>query len=455
MRRISKGFIALLILAVSIPALADRTQLKPGWNLFSPQQDIEMGRQVSREAESQLQIINDGRATAYLNDLGRRLASKAPGGQQYPFQFKIVNDKGINAFALPGGFVYVNRGTFEAAANEAQLAGVVAHEIAHVVLRHGTNQVSKAYLAQAPLAILGGVLGDSNSMGSVLAQLGVSFATSSLLMKYSRDAEKQADLMATQMLYDSGYDPKAMAQFFERLQAEGNGGRATEFFSDHPNPDNRIGSVNNEIVKLGGAPSGSRLDSPGFQDVRRTLASAPASTRNGSSTANRDNGTRNGRPQRPSGRLVDFQAGDMRLRHPDNWRAYGQGSAFTLAPNGGIVSGSLAYGMMVATFEPHDDDRDGRLTLSAATDQLIADLRQSNPQLRSARNHERLRVGGQNALLTEISNQSPVGERESGWLVTLVAPDGMFYYFVGVAPQSEFSAYSNSFEDILNSIRFR
>ena len=146
MRRISKGFIALLILAVSIPALADRTQLKPGWNLFSPQQDIEMGRQVSREAESQLQIINDGRATAYLNDLGRRLASKAPGGQQYPFQFKIVNDKGINAFALPGGFVYVNRGTFEAAANEAQLAGVVAHEIAHVVsARRGTCQPSGAW----------------------------------------------------------------------------------------------------------------------------------------------------------------------------------------------------------------------------------------------------------------------------------------------------------------------
>src|SRR5919204_3126103 len=127
----------------------------------------------------------------------------------------------------------------------------MAHEIGHVVLRHGTNQASKAYVAQAPLAILGGVLG-SNSVGGVLAQLGVSFATSSLLLKYSRDAESQADLMGTQILHDSGYDPKAMVQFFEKIQKESKG-RAIQFFSDHPNPENRISNVQHEIQKLGGS----------------------------------------------------------------------------------------------------------------------------------------------------------------------------------------------------------
>ena len=178
-----------LIFAIALTANAadSRSKLKPGWNLFSPQQDVEMGRQVSRQAERELPMLNDRRANAYVDALGKRLAAHAP-GEKYPYQFRIVNDSAINAFALPGGFVYVNRGALEAADTEAQIAGVIAHEIGHVALRHGTHQASTAYVAQAPLAILGGVLG-SNSVGGVLAQLGVSFATSSLLLKYSRDVE--------------------------------------------------------------------------------------------------------------------------------------------------------------------------------------------------------------------------------------------------------------------------
>src|SRR5436305_600951 len=218
-------FVAIsgLILALVFTAYAadTRTKLKPGWNLFSPQQDIEMGQQSAKEAEKQLPILNNQQATTYIDALGKSLAAHAP-GDKYPFQFKIVNDTAINAFALPGGFIYVNRGAIEAADSENQIAGVMAHEIGHVVLRHGTNQVSKAYLAQAPLSILGGVLG-SNSVGGVLAQLGVGFAANSILLKYSRDAERQADLMGTQALYDTGYDPKAMVQFFEKIQAESKG----------------------------------------------------------------------------------------------------------------------------------------------------------------------------------------------------------------------------------------
>ena len=195
-------------------ARADRTQLKPGWNMFSAQQDVEVGQQVSKEAEQQMRMLNDRRVDDYLNNLGRRLAAKAP-GERYPYQFKVVNDRAINAFALPGGLVYVNRGSIEAADNEAQLAGVMAHEISHVALRHGTNQASKASAAQMPLAILGGVLG-SNSTGAMLAQLGAGFALNSILLKYSRTAESQADIMGTQILYDSGYDPRALAQFFEK-----------------------------------------------------------------------------------------------------------------------------------------------------------------------------------------------------------------------------------------------
>src|SRR5262245_20185178 len=221
-RQFSRILVVFLLTGLLVfPVYADRTPLKPGMNIFSPQQDVEMGQQVARDAERQLQLIRNRQAESYINTLGRRLASRAP-GEKYPYQFKLVNDNTINAFALPGGFVYVNRGTIEAAQNEAQLASVIAHEIGHVALRHGTNQATKSYIAQAPLQILGGVLG-SNSVGSVMAQLGIGFTASSILLKNSRDAESQADLMGAQLLYDSGYDPHAMVEFFEILQAESRG----------------------------------------------------------------------------------------------------------------------------------------------------------------------------------------------------------------------------------------
>jgi beta-barrel assembly-enhancing protease len=247
--------------------VTERTPLKPGFNFFSAEQDVAIGRDVSRDAERKLKLVHDADVTSYISGLGSRLASRAP-GERYPYQFKLVNDKAINAFALPGGFLYINRGIFENANNEGQLAGVIAHEIAHVALRHGTNQMSKAYAAQAPLAILGGLLG-SDSIGAILARTGASFAANSVLLKFSRDAEREADLMGTQILYDSGYDPRAMAQFFQKLEAE-SGSRGSEFFSSHPNPGNRVGSVNQEISTLGSSRR-TKTDSADFQRVKGIL----------------------------------------------------------------------------------------------------------------------------------------------------------------------------------------
>jgi hypothetical protein len=195
------------------------------------------------------------------------------------------------------------------------------------------------------------------------------------------------------------------------------------------------------------------MDSSQFQEAKRIVSGAPA-PRNAPPTNSRG-GTRNGKPDRPSARLIDFQIEDIQLRHPDNWKEYGQGSAATLAPDGGIVSGSLAYGMMISTYEPHDDNGDRRISLTEATDQLISDLRQSNPQMRIMRSHESVRVGGRSAMSTELSNQSPAGGRETDVVVVVAAPDGTFYYFVGVAPQADYSIYANAFDDIITSVRFR
>jgi len=433
---------------MTVSAYADRTQLKPGFNLFSPEQDVEMGRQVAQEAEQQLPILNNRQAEDYLNRLGRQLAARAP-GEKYPYQFKIVNDKEINAFALPGGYVYVNRGIFERADNEAQLAGVMAHEIGHVALRHGTNQASKAYIAQAPLALIGGALG-SNSIGSVLAQLGVGFATNSLLLKYSRDAERQADLMGTQILYDSGYDPHAMVEFFEKIQAE-SGGRASEFFSSHPDPGNRISSVQGEIQRMGGQVNRSRNNSSEFQRIKSLVSSAPATSARTNSRSTSTTNRTAGRPDRPSTRYVQANFGDINMRHPDNWRAYSEGDAVTLSPDNGIISGSLAYGMMVSTYEPNQNNG----SLEQATNELLQDMQRNNPNMRTSRNTQRIRVGNQRALSIQMTNDSPAGGGEMDWLVTVLGPDGLLYYFVGVAPQNEFRNYQNAFEDIIDSVRFR
>ncbi|HEY2931560.1 MAG TPA: M48 family metalloprotease, partial [Acidobacteriota bacterium] len=287
--------VALLVafsFALAPVAWADRTALKPGWNLFSAQQDVEVGQQVSRDAERQLPMLNDARVDNYVNNLGRRLAAFAP-GEKYPYQFKVVNDRTINAFALPGGPVYINRGVIEAADDEAQLAGVIAHETSHVALRHGTNQASKAYVAQVPLALLGGMLG-SNSAGAVLAQLGAGFAINSLLLKYSRTAESQADMMGTQILFDSNYDPRAMGQFFEKIQADQTG-RTVEFFSNHPSPDNRMESVSQEVDRLGGPQRGFTSDSREFQDIKRYVLSLPAPPARGTQQAWHEDRDRNDR----------------------------------------------------------------------------------------------------------------------------------------------------------------
>jgi hypothetical protein len=454
--RTAVAVLAALVLILPPAALAERTKVKPGWNLFSPQQDVEMGREVARDAERKLPMLNDRRVDDYLNNLGRRLAARAP-GERYPYQFKAVNDASINAFALPGGFLYVHRGVIEAADNEAQLAGVMAHEIGHVALRHGTSQATKSYAAQVPLAILGGVLG-SNSVGAVMAQLGAEFVTSSVLLKYSRDAERQADLIGTQILYDNNYDPRAMAQFFEKIEAEGKGGRAPQFLSSHPNPENRIGKVTQEVQNLGGLQSNYKSDSAEFQAIKRYVRSLPSAPRSLSQRSSGGSSGGSGRPGVPSERYQVLENNSFSMRHPDNWQAYGQGNSITIAPQGGIVdngrgAGALGHGVIVSAAEPHND-RAAQITLEEATDQLVQDLRQSNPNMRVARRHERIRIGSERALSTMLTNESPLGGREYDWLVTVLRPEGLIY-FVFVAPERDFDVYEDAFRAMLDSVRFK
>jgi predicted Zn-dependent protease len=260
----------LLLFAVPL-VRADRTPLKPGMNMFSPAQDIAIGRKDAALAERQLPMLDDSRVDAYLNALGTKLAAHAP-GYPFPYQFRCVNDEGVNAFALPGGFIYIYRGTIEDADSEAELAGVLAHEIAHVALRHGTNRATKAYWGNVSLTSAGGFF---TGMGGAIEQLGSHFALDSVLLKYTRAEESQADILGTQILYDSGYDSRALAQFFEKVKEESAKGRRIRFFSDHPSPAHRIERVDKEVDKMGGPPGNYQSNSDDFLEIRRYLRAMP------------------------------------------------------------------------------------------------------------------------------------------------------------------------------------
>ncbi|MCI0402649.1 MAG: M48 family metallopeptidase [Acidobacteria bacterium] len=443
--------VALAALLAALPLLAARTQLKPGWNMFKPEQDIEFGREATKEAEQQLPMLNNREVDAYINRLGQRLAEHAP-GYRFPYQFKTVNAGEINAFALPGGPIYINRGTIEAAENESQLAGVMAHEISHVALRHGTNQLTKAAYAQGGLGILGGLLGSGSGGASTaeqIAGLGIQLGFSSVFLKFSRTAESQADIMGTQILYDAGYDTKGMADFFDVLQQR-HKTRTVEFFSSHPNPENRVKKIEAERAKLG-AQENPRKDSDEFRRIQRFVASMPPPPKPDQRAQAQPQPTDIRRPaELPSRRLRSYRHSAFAIGFPENWEYHEQGSQVLFAPPGGAGQGYIAYGVLADAIElqdPHDD-------LDEATDKLVQSFLQSQRGTRVV-SQQRGRVDGKRSIVTRISGPSPFqGEQETDTVITVRLPEGLFFALF-IVPDSDSRNYQPAFSQILDSIRFR
>ncbi len=240
--------IVLAFALVPIAATA-QTRISQGFDLFSPDQDVQIGQQSAQQAEQQLPILHDSAAQAYVNRIGQRLAAHA-GGPGFQYRFRVVNASDINAFALPGGFIYINRGALEAAHNEGEVAGVLAHEISHVALRHGTQQASKAYLAQAGVGLLGALLGGHVSAGAanVLNAVG-GIGLNAVFLRYSREFESQADVRGAQILAASGYSPNDMVNFFRTLE-QADSSKKTSWLSDHPAPPDRIARIREEESML-------------------------------------------------------------------------------------------------------------------------------------------------------------------------------------------------------------
>jgi hypothetical protein len=454
--------IAAITLSLALTSLSvAQTRIVAPKNKYSVADDVKLGREASAQVKKELPMLNDDRIDDYVETIGARLAGAVPPEFRHPeftYTFDVVNQKEINAFALPGGPMFLNRGMIESANTEGEVAGVMAHEMSHVALRHGTAQASSGQGAQ-----IGGILGQiagaiiGGTAGSIIST-GSQVAAGAYITKYSRSYESQADILGAQMLARAGYDPREMANMFKTLEAEG-GSRGPEWLSSHPNPGNRYNAILKEAASLqvqGNANTGdfqsiqARLDRMPPAYTAEQIAKGQAKS---SPTVAANRGPVYVPPpsmQYRTSQPLNF----MRLSLPSNWSEVSGGNdGATYAPEGGYVQSqdgsAFTHGFQIGVTTVR-----GSGNLQRDTDSLIAAFARSNSQLRTSGGYTRDRISGRNALRTNLSNVSEVtGQRESVSLTTTQLSDGRVLYLIGVAPQNEASAYEEAFRRVRQSIQ--
>jgi hypothetical protein len=395
-----------------------------------------------------------------VQDTGQRLVAAIPSELRHPgfqYTFEVVNVKEINAFALPGGPMFVNRGMIEAARNDGEVAGVMAHELAHVVLRHGTaqaGQATKYEVGQVAGAVLGAIIG--GGWGQVISQ-GTQFGFGTAFLRFSREYERQADLEGAQLMARAGYDPNDMANIFKTIQKQGGSG-GPQWLSDHPDPGDRAAYIAREAqaLRVANPIRGTRE----FAQVQAHLTQLPPAptteqvTRNAGRTGSAGTGglgLPSGRVDPPSAGFQTYTEGSLfRISVPSNWRELPGSSAVTFAPEGayGDANGQriFTHGVEVgsASNEAHN--------LQTATNELVASLAAGNPELSRPSGYDRVNVGGRPGLRAVMSNTSSTGQAENIVIFTSQLRNGSLFYAVAVAPRADFPSYSRVFDRVISSI---
>ncbi|HKX33463.1 MAG TPA: M48 family metallopeptidase [Blastocatellia bacterium] len=433
-------------------------QFKPGFNLFKAQQDIEIGRQSAQQILRETPMLNDQQILNYVQQLGGKLAAKAP-GERFPYQFQVVATREINAFALPGGFLFINAGAIAAARNEGELAGVMAHEIAHVALRHGTNQASKAQLARVGLGILGTIAsgGENSNIGRAVSVIG-GLGANILFLKFGRGAEMEADLEGARIMAEAGYDPRDMANFFQTLQSK-SGQQIPEMLSDHPDPGNRIQYILEAIPSL---PVNSKPihNTPEFSQVKSRLTSnelpmSESSRLRRIGPEDPASQPERARPAKPSGSFKGFRATDasFELQVPSNWEVLSDTeSTYIFAPNGayGKMNDSLVvtHGLFVGTI------RIDRSDLRTATESFIQSQIEANADFRIVRAPKRIDFGGREGYVSTVGGPSAInGVQEIDVTYTTILGNGQMFYLTTIVPEDEAQSYEQTFNEILRGLR--
>lgn len=461
-RRALIAWIALVAISVMPFTALAQTQIKYHSNKFSVQDDVKLGRQAAQEAEGQFPLLRDETVRGYVESVGRRLVSAIPSEFQHPefqYYFKVVNARDINAFALPGGPMYVNRGMIEAAHTEGEMAGVMAHELSHVALRHGTAQATKGqkYGVLAGIAgIAGTILGGPGVGQLAQAPFGV------YLLKFSREYETEADVLGAQIMARAGYDPRDLANMFRTIEQQGGGGGG--FLSDHPSPSDRYARINREAQMLR-VDTSNRGDTREFARIQErlrgyqrapTMAEIQRSGQRypvGETTGNYPDNPPTGRVSYPSSRYENYSIfnGGVQVSIPNNWRQVNEGSSVWFVPEGayGQYNGQAVYTHGASFGVAQTNSRN----LQSATQELINSLAQGNNNLRTSGGYQRTTMSGRNALFATLSNvNEATGRPENVRVITTQLRNGQLFYMIAVAPQNERN-FENAFQTILQSVR--
>ena len=470
------------LLAQSSPDLPD-----PGSpSGITRDQQIQVGQQAAAEVYKQMPVLSDSSpVTRYIQDLGRKLETVIPSDRSWPYQFHVVQQKEINAFALPGGPVFVNIGTIEAADNEAELAGVMAHEMSHVYMQHSAKQAGKTSTLQGLAGILGAVL-PGNAAGNI-AKLGIQLGAGTLSLKYSRADEAQADAVGAIIAYRAGYNPKGMADFFQKLEAQG--GSGPQFLSDHPNPGNREASIQKEIQNWpsknyqtnSNAFARAKQEANGIKaytaqeiaDGAKQGAWAQQNQHNGAVAPNVPGSSKGGNSEgstgagggsisnvsfkdvRPSTRFKQYQGNNISISYPDNWQVNNGQGGLLIAPAAGASEGGIAYGTLIGGGQ----DRNAQ-SLDQATQDLIQSLQQQNQGMQQSGSISRIQVNGTQGRSVYLTGSSPVTQNgrplaERDWLVTLPDSQGGLLYLVFISPEKDFNSLKSTYQKMLQSLQVR
>jgi len=480
---------AVLLLAMQSYAVVGGPDLPdPGHAGMTREQQIDVGYQTAAQVYKQMPVLPDSSpVTQYVQQLGAKLAAQIPQQYSWPYQFHVIAQKEINAFALPGGPLFVNLGTITAADSEAELAAVMAHEMSHVYMQHSAKQAGKTNWIAGIAGLAGAVLGSGGFVGQ-LAALGIQLGANGIIMKYSRSDEAQADAVGAIIMYKAGYNPQAMANFFEKLAEQGGGG--PQFLSDHPNPGNREQAIQKEIADwpprrydtsnaafdrvrqqaegvksysaqqiAEGAKSGewaslNQRDGAVFRPPAGVAVSQPASSTGGVASS---------RPVSlesvlPSSRMVTTNLGPVSIARPSNWQVLspGQnGGDLMIAPRAGVTGNAVGYGVAINGVSAQNR--------GMSLDQVTEDLARAfagQGDTRILGNPQPIMIGRVQGRSVMMQSTSPFADengrpqKERDWLVTLPASDGSILYMVFVAPQSQFDRFRPTYESMLSSVQF-
>lgn len=454
--------LAWTMLITPLAAIAQTRVVAPK-NKYKVQDDVKLGRDYSAQVEREFPILNDYQSTEYLAGVGRRLVNAIPPEfQQSAFQytFKIVNARDINAFALPGGPMYVNRGMIEAANTEGEMAGVMAHEIAHVALRHSTAQATQQSNPLKQILGIGAILGGYVLGGQTGAAIGQTIYSGLLVLPYSREYETQSDILGSQIMARAGYDPRDLANMFRTIEKE-SGGSGPEWLSSHPSPSNRYENINREASQLRVSSNPIKM-TRGFERIQAKMRSLPRAKsmkeidaenkRNGSGNQN-PNPTSNGRYETrveyPSSRTRSYSPSNwLQLNVPDNWQNFPNQNEVWFAPNGAYGDQGITRGALIGTYKSQSQN------LGDATQEYVGSVLRSNNYLRQNGGYTRTTLSGRTAFATVLSGRSPItNENEIATVYTTTLSDGQMLYVITVTPQSEASNYNYAFRSMLRSIR--